>query len=523
MSEHTTRAPTPAPARIESYLCGRWVSGEGAGAPLHNPTTGEVVATASSAGLDLGAALAFARERGGPALRALTFAERGALLKAMSQAIHAEREALIELGRLNAGNTRGDAKFDIDGATHTLMHYAQLGESLGERRVLLDGEPEPVARGGRLSGQHILAPRHGVAVHINAFNFPAWGLAEKAACALLAGVPVLSKPATSTAWMTHALVRAVAPLLPEGALSLLCGGAGDLLSHLDWRDVVAFTGSADTGRVIRAHANVLAQGVQVNIEADSLNAALLDEAAEDATYDAFIRDVHREMTQKAGQKCTAARRVLVPRARLDEVVADLSERLGRSVVGDPALDEVTVGPLSAPSQRAAALEGLAALSADARVVFGGPEGPRVGVPDGVGAFINPTVLCAAGPLPATSAVHRVEVFGPVVTLIPYDSDEEAIAQARMGDGCLVTAIYGDRLELLEAAVLGLAAWSGRLVVVDAQVADKSLSPGLVTPQLLHGGPGRAGGGEELGGLRGLKLYQQRCAVQGNGPKLARLF
>ena len=510
--------------RLESYLGGAWVSGEGEGSALYNPTTGQVIARASTSGLDLKGALEFARERGGATLRAMSFAERGALLKAMSKAIHAEREALIEIGRLNAGNTRGDAKFDIDGATHTLMHYAQLGEALGDAKVLLDGEPEPVARGGRLKGQHLLAAKHGVAVHINAFNFPAWGLAEKAACAILAGMPVLSKPASSTAWMTYEIVKLLEPVTPPGVLSLLCGSAGTLLDHLTWRDVVAFTGSADTGLTIRSHPTVLAQGVTVNVEADSLNAVLLDAEAEDETYDAFIRDVHREITQKSGQKCTATRRIIVPRKRLDEVIEDLSERLKRTVVGDPAHSEVTMGPLCTPSQRQAALEGLARLSEEAKVVYGGADvGERVGVEAEGGAFINPTLLCTEGPMSASAAVHNLEVFGPVSTIIPVDSVAEAIEQARHGQGCLVTAVYGDDSSFLSEAIEGLSAWHGRLVVVDAQVAEKSLSPGLVTPQLLHGGPGRAGGGEELGGLRGLKLYQQRCAIQGNEPKLSRLI
>lgn len=510
--------------KLESYLNGQWICGNGEGSPLYNPTTGEIVARASTEGLDLKSALEFARLEGGRTLRGMSFAQRGQLLKAMSNAIHAQREALIEIGRINAGNTRGDAKFDIDGATHTLMHYAQLGEELGDGQCLLDGEPEAVARGGRLKGQHLFTAKRGVAIHINAFNFPAWGLAEKAACAILAGVPVLSKPATSTAWMTYEIVKLLEPVLPQGVLSLLCGSAGDLLDHLTWQDVIAFTGSADTGQRIRSHPNVLAQGVPVNLEADSLNAVLLDPEAEDETYDAFIRDVHREMTQKSGQKCTAARRIIVPRERLDEVIEDLSERLNRTVVGDPALNEVNMGPLCTPSQRQAALEGFARLSTEAKVVYGGiDEGERLGVTGERGAFVNPTLLCADGPLPAQAAVHNIEVFGPVATLIPVDCLADAISQAQRGEGCLVTAIYADDPHYLEQTISELSAWNGRLVVVDAQVAEKSLSPGLVTPQLIHGGPGRAGGGVELGGIRGVKFYQQICAVQGNEPKLSRLI
>lgn len=513
--------------RLQSYLCGEWVNGEGPGSVLYNPSNGEEVASCSTANLDFKSALQFSRDQGGQSLAQMTFAERGHLLIEMSKAIHAQRETLIELGQLNAGNTRGDAKFDIDGASHTLMHYGKLAESLGNEYIILDGEPDPVARGGRLVGQHILVPRGGVAIHINAFNFPAWGLAEKAACALLAGMPVLSKPATSTALMTHALVEALTPIMPKGTLSLLCGSVGSLLDHIEWSDVIAFTGSADTGEKIRSHPQVLRSGVAVNIEADSLNAMVLDPDAEEATYDAFIRHAHTEITQKSGQKCTAVRRLLVPKDRLNEVLEDLIERFGRTVVGDPTIDAVTMGPLSTPSQKVAALEGLEVLKAHTKVVYGGPVGElksQEGNDLSQGAFVSPTLLQTDGPCDARSPVHNLEVFGPVSTIIPFDgSASEAVAQVRLGQGCLVSSIYADNPHFLRESILGLAAWNGRLVVIDEQVAEKALAPGLVTPQLLHGGPGRAGGGEELGGLRGMKLYQQRCAIQGNGPKISRLI
>ena len=512
---------------LQSFLSGEWQSGSGRHTQLFNPSTGEVLASCSTEGLDLKSALSFARQAGNASLAKMSFAERGTLLVEMSKAIHAQREELIELGQKNAGNTRGDAKFDIDGASHTLMHYGKLAETLGEGNILFDGEPEPVARGGRLVGQHILVPRGGVAIHINAFNFPAWGLAEKAACALLAGMPVLSKPASSTALMTHALVEALAPIMPKGTLSLLCGSVGNLLDYVEWADVIAFTGSADTGEKIRSHPQVLRSGVAVNIEADSLNSMILDPEAEDATYDAFIRHAHTEITQKSGQKCTAVRRLLVPRERLDEVIEDLTERFGRTVVGDPTLDGVTMGPLCTPSQKQAALEGLAVLQEHTKVIYGGPDGKlkaQETVDLSGGAFVCPTLLQTEGPCNADSPVHNLEVFGPVSTIIPFDgSAEEAVTQVRHGQGCLVSSIYADNAKFLRETILGLAAWHGRLVVVDEQIAEKALAPGLVTPQLLHGGPGRAGGGEELGGLRGMKLYQQRCAIQGNGPKLSRLI
>ncbi len=509
---------------LSSYLEDRWQSGEGDGSALYDPTSDAIVARASTKGLDLAAAFRHARTVGGAALRGMTFAERGALLKAMSKAIHARREELIEVGRINGGNTRGDAKFDIDGATGTLMYYAGLGKSLGDKTLLLDGDPITIGASSRLQGQHILTPKPGVAVHINAFNFPAWGLAEKAACAILAGMPVISKPGTATAMLTWAMVKAVtdADILPAGVLSLVVGSARDLLDHLEWGDVVAFTGSADTGEMMRRHPRVLATGVPVNVEADSLNATVLLPDAEDATYDAFIRDVHREMTQKAGQKCTATRRIFVPEDMIDEVVEDLGERLAGTKVGDPARDDVRMGPLASKAQLTSAREGIAALLGETDVAWGDPAGGDVLGVDGGGCFVTPLLLRAESAT-GGDAVHRLEVFGPVSTLLPYADLDEAAEGVRMGQGSLVCSIYGDDRKALGAIIPRLAGWHGRIVVTDAKIADKAYGPGMVMPHLLHGGPGRAGGGEELGGLRGMKLYQQRTAIQGNGPLLARLL
>ncbi len=510
--------------QLTSYLCDKWQTGDGEGAALHDPTTEAVVARTSTRGLDFAAGLAHARTVGGAHLRALTFAQRGELLAAMSKAIHAERERLLEIGRINCGNTRGDAKFDVDGATGTLMFYAGLGRELGDRTLLHDGDAIALARGGRVGGQHIVVPRPGAAIHINAFNFPAWGLAEKAACALLAGMPVVSKPATATAWLTHEMVRIVveAGILPDGALSLVCGGAGDLLDHVGWGDAIAFTGSADTGLRIRSHPAVMAAGVPVNVEADSLNATILGPDADDDTYDAFIRVVHLEMTQKAGQKCTATRRIMVPADRTDEVAEDLGDRLGRTVVGDPAADGVRMGPLATAAQLAAARDGIDRLREQTRVVHGEPAGAAVVGATG-GYFMTPLLLQADAPHEA-KVVHELEVFGPVSTLLPYDGTAaDAAALVRRGEGSLVTSVYGDDRRFLAETITALAGWNGRVVVTDAKIADAAFPPGMVMPQMLHGGPGRAGGGCELGGRRGMGLYQQRCAVQGNGPLLAKLL
>ena len=509
--------------RLSSFITNDWRQGSGDQAPLYNPTTEGVVAETSTRGLDLASAVGYAREIGGATLRNMTFTERGAMLKAMAKAIHGAREELIEIGRINAGNTRGDAKFDIDGASGTLMYYAKLAGSLGDRTLLADGDPIQIG-GARLVGQHVLSAKPGVAFHINAFNFPAWGLAEKAACALLAGMPVVSKPATSTAFMTWAMVQALhrANTLPPGVLSLICGPAHDLLDHVEWSDVVAFTGGADTAKKIRNHSQVIDSGAALNIEADSLNATVLGPNAKEATYDAFIRDVAKEMTQKAGQKCTATRRIMVPSDRIDELIEDLSERLDQVVVGDPALPGVHMGPLATQSQLTAAHEGIAALRTESDVVYGSPERTAVeGVEGSQGYFVTPLILRAQDPT-SGRAIHDLEVFGPVSTIMEYDgSASEACDLVRRGHGCLVSSVYADDREFIRASIEGMSAWHGRLVITDSKVAEQSYAPGMALPQLLHGGPGRAGGGEELGGTRGMRLYQQRTAIQGNGPLISR--
>jgi oxepin-CoA hydrolase/3-oxo-5,6-dehydrosuberyl-CoA semialdehyde dehydrogenase len=509
---------------LPSYLGDAWVSGDGKLAELVNPATEELLAGASSAGLDLGRALGHARDVGGPALRGLSFRERGELLEKLSRALHAERDPLIEIGIANGGNTRSDAKFDIDGATATLMSYAALGKQLGDRHLLTDGEPVDIA-GSRLQGHHLISPKQGVAVHIGAFNFPAWGWAEKAACALLAGMPVFTKPATATALLAHrtAEICVATGAMPPGAFSFLSGSVGDLLGHLSWHDVVAFTGGSSTGLTIRKNERLLSQGVRVNVEADSLNSALLLPDAEDATVQAFIRDVARDMTQKTGQKCTAIRRVIVPEGSLGRVREALSEQLSTIKIGNPALDEVRMGPVATASQKRDVLAGIDKLGAQTRVVFGDAAALNpIGVPAGKGYFV-PLLLLEADDALAASSVHEHEVFGPVATLLPYDgSTAQALEIVRAGQGGLVASVYGDDRKALADLVQGLAAWHGRLVVVDAKVADKSVPPGTVLPDLVHGGPGRAGGGEELGGLRGMRLYQQRTAVQGNGPLIAKI-
>lgn len=513
---------------LASYVSGAWTEGQGKPRDLVNPATEEVVAQTSTEGLDLRGSLEFARTRGGPALREMSFAARGEMLGRLSRAITDKREELIAAAVENGGNTRKDAKFDIDGASFTLAHYAELGASLGERTVLEDGEPVQVGRTKRLLGRHLLVPRRGVAVHVNAFNFPAWGLAEKAAAALLAGMPVVSKPATDTALVTHLMTEAFVATgaLPDGALSLVCGSPGDLLQHLHSQDVLAFTGSGATAEVLRKLEGVIGRSVPINVEADSLNAAVLgaDVDMGSETFQLFLADVVRDMTQKAGQKCTAIRRVLVPAERMGDVAEALADRLSSVVVGNPADQSVGMGPLSSKKQHDDVRAGIEKLASATDEVCGGMgEVEPVGVPAGVGFFVGP-VLRKTSDARAAAVVHDFEIFGPVATLCAYDgSAADAAAIVALGDGGLVTSVYSDDRQFLTDATVELAPHHGRVYLGSEKIASQSPGPGTVLPMLLHGGPGRAGGGEELGGLRGMKLYQQRTAVQGDATILKNIF
>jgi len=501
---------------LRSYVGGRWLAGTGSPQTLLNPATEAPLALASSEGIDFAAALEYSRRTGGSALRALSFAERGTLLKAMADAILAERDALLELGIANGGNTRSDAKFDVDGAVGTLLAYAETGATLGAARFLVDGEGIQLGRSARFHGQHIALPRQGVAVHVNAFNFPAWGFAEKAAVALLAGMPVLSKPATSSAMVAHRVMQIIAEkkILPDGVLSLVVGAPRDLLSHLGAQDVLAFTGSGDTGAKIRALPNIIRHSVRTNVEADSLNAAVLgpDAQARGDMYELFLKDVVRDVTQKAGQKCTAIRRVLVPRETLSAVKEDLIEMLAAMRIGDPSDEDVRMGPLATASQLADVREGVQRLAKEGRTLSRESES----LPD-KGYFMSPVLMEAE---PAAEMVHEREVFGPVASIIPYA--EEAAAIVTRGNGGLVCSIYSEEASFIEALVFGTAPHHGRIFLGHPKI-ELSPGPGTVLPQLVHGGPGRAGGGEELGGARGLAFYMQRVALEGSRPVIAKLI
>ncbi|MCB9669471.1 MAG: 3,4-dehydroadipyl-CoA semialdehyde dehydrogenase [Alphaproteobacteria bacterium] len=506
--------------RLASLLCGEWTDGAGGERTLEDAATGEGVATVASGGLDLGAAVAWGRRVGGASLRAMSFAERAAVLKAMAGVVHEQREHLIDVSR-QGGTTRGDAKFDIDGASGTLSYYAYLGKTLGDRKVLLDGEAEPVLRSKRFVGQHVRFSRRGIAVHINAFNFPAWGMAEKAAVSLLAGVPLITKPGTATSMLTHRIVELwhEAGILPEGSVQLLMGGVGDLLDHLGPQDVVAFTGGSETAASIRRHPNLVKHNVALNIEADSLNAAVLGPDIEvgSDTFFMFVNDVVRDMTQKCGQKCTAVRRIFVPTHLADAVQEHLADQLGRNAVGDPEGKDTRVGPVASRSQHRSVQAGIAALEAATTKVWQGE------IPDGAGFFVRPSLFRSDAGLD-TAYVHEHEVFGPVATILTWPGDVDGLVDlVAAGGGGLVCSVYSDEVGFGGDAVSGLAPWHGRILWGSKKVHDQSPGPGTVLPSFIHGGPGKAGGGSELGGLRGLELYMPRTAIQADQGLLKRVF
>jgi 3,4-dehydroadipyl-CoA semialdehyde dehydrogenase len=514
------------PENLESYLSGKWVRGDGVETRLVDPVRGDELATVSAKGADLAAALEYARKQGQGALRNLSYAERAKLVGAVADVLTANRARYEEIAIANSGNTKVDAAIDIDGGIGTLKYYARLGAGLGDARTLLDEKPVRLAKAENYQAIHLLLPRRGAAIHINAFNFPSWGLWEKAAVSLLAGVPVLAKPASSTALLAHAMVKDViaAKVLPDGALSLICGGAGGLLDALTCDDVIAFTGSADTAARVRGHAGVVARSVPVNIEADSINAAVLAPgcAPGSAAFDAFVREVVREMTVKAGQKCTAIRRIFVPAGDADAVVEALAAKLKGTKVGDPRAADTRMGPVVTRGQQAAAFDGIRRLTSEASVVCGGADAPALdGIDAGKSAFVAPTLLKVrdAG---AAKAVHEVEVFGPAATVVPYANEQQAAALVARGGGSLVASIYSEDMEFLARIVSEIGPSHGRILAVDPAIASAHTGHGIVMPQCNHGGPGRAGAGEELGGLYGLRFYHQRLAVQGSSDLLASL-
>lgn len=511
---------------LKSYAVGEWKAGAGKERVLHHAVTGEPLATCSSEGIDFGAMLEWARRRGGPALRSMSFHERAAVLKKMAAVLNEHLDELYDIAA-TYGATTADAKMDVDGGVATLGYYASLGaKKLPPSTFLVDGDVEKLSKEGHFVGRHFWVPLEGAAVQINAYNFPSWGMLEKLAPAFLAGMPTIVKPATPSAYLTFRIVELLiaSNVMPEAALQLICGSIGDLLDHLTCQDVVSFTGSASTGRQIRAHLNVVSSAVRVNIEADSLNAIVLgpDVEPESLTFEFFVKEVVREMTAKAGQKCTAIRRILVPVGHEASVIDALRDRLAKVPVGNPAAEGVRMGPLVDRDAVASARQGIETLLEEAEIVYGDPHRSEFVDADATkGAFLEPILLRCKDPGNARRA-HEVEVFGPVATLLAYRDVNEAMELARRGGGSLVGAIYSEDEELIAELALGLAPFHGRLMVMNAKAAPESTGYGVVMPHLVHGGPGRAGGGEELGGLRSLHHYMQRVALQGDPVRLERL-
>lgn len=505
--------------KLESFAENRWQPGSDEGAVLESAIDGTPVANISSSGLDFAAMLAYARSVGGPGLRAMTFHERALRLKALARYLNERKEEFYELSTLT-GATRGDGWIDIDGGISTLFVYSSKGRrEMPNDTVYLDGQPEPLSRNGTFVGQHICTPLRGAAIHINAFNFPCWGMLEKLAPTLLAGVPAIVKPASSTAWLTERVIRRIieSGLLPEGSLQLICGSVGDLFDHLDCQDIVAFTGSKKTAEKLEAHPRIVSASVRFTAETDSLNASVLGADAHPGTkeFDLFIDEVRREMISKAGQKCTAIRRVIVPSALSGDVVRALSDALANVVTGHPARDGVDMGALASRGQLEEVRARVADLAADAKVVFDGNESGRVvGADPSRGAFFLPTLLHCETPLRAT-AVHEVEAFGPVASVLPYADTDEAVELLRLGGGSLAGSLFTADDRIAREIVIGAAPWHGRMLVVNAHCAAESTGHGSPLPHLVHGGPGRAGGGEELGGIRGVLHYMQRTAIQGS--------
>ncbi|MEV4007259.1 phenylacetic acid degradation bifunctional protein PaaZ [Actinomadura sp. NPDC049753] len=506
---------------LRSYVSGSWRAPEEEGAPLHDAVTGEEIARISSAGVDMGAALEYGRSVGGPVLRELTFHQRAALLKAVASHLREHREELYALSAMT-GATLNDSKFDVDGGIGVLFAYASKGKrELPNDTVLVEGDVEPLGKGGTFVGQHLCTPSRGVAVQINAFNFPVWGPLEKLAPAFLAGVPSLIKPASQTAYLTARLVELIveAGILPEGSVQMVCGEPRDLLDHLTEQDIVGFTGSASTARLLRTHPVVVGNAVRFNAEGDSLNCSVLGPDATPGTkeFDLYVRQLATEMTVKAGQKCTAIRRALVPAALIDDVAEAVRERLAKVTVGNPSDPSVRMGALATLDQREEVRRSLKALMDAGRVVFGDPERVEVvGADAERGAFISPVLLRAddAG----RAEPHEVEAFGPVSTLMPYEGAEQAVELAVRGRGSLAGSVVTGDAEFARKVVLGTAPWHGRLLVLNAEDAQESTGHGSPLPALVHGGPGRAGGGEEMGGIRGVVHHMRRTAVQA-GPAM----
>ena len=511
--------------QLKNYAEGKWVNGTKTGETLHNAVTGEALYTASSDGLDFGGMMQYARKVGGPALRKLTFHERGRMLKALAMHLMERKEYFYTISAYT-GATRIDSWVDIEGGIGNLFANASLRRQFPDERFYVDGDNAKLSKNNTFFGQHIMVPREGVAIHINAFNFPVWGMLEKIAVNLLAGVPAIVKPATLTSFLTEVVFEEIikSGILPEGSLQLICGSARGILDSIEMQDVVTFTGSATTGRMLKSHPRILSEAVPFNMEADSLNCCILGSDVHPGMpeFDIFIKEVVREVTTKAGQKCTAIRRIIVPAGRVEDVQIALGKRLQTTTLGDPSIKEVRMGPLAGISQRNEVREKVQLLARTQDIVIGDMEHFEVmGADKEKGAFLPPLIFLNTDPFKNTDC-HNIEAFGPVSTIMPYNGIDEAIQLSRMGMGSLVSSVITADDDIAKEIVLGTASMHGRILILNADCAKESTGHGSPMPMLVHGGPGRAGGGEEMGGKRGVLHYMQRTAIQGSPTTITRI-
>lgn len=504
--------------KLANYVTGRWITGDGTGQPLYDAVNGSLIGHASTEGLDFAGILDYGRNTGGPALRKLTFHERGRMLRALAIHLRNHLDTFYKIS-YQTGATKADSWIDIEGGIGNLFSYASLRRQFPDETFCVDGEGIGLSKQGSFMGQHLLVPREGVAIHINAFNFPVWGMLEKIAVNLLAGMPAVVKPATVTSYLTEAVVKEIVAsgILPEGALQLLCGSAGDILDHVVSQDVITFTGSATTGLKLKSNTRVLSENVPFTMEADSLNCIVLGGDVEPGMpeWDIFVKEVRKEMTVKAGQKCTAIRRIFVPENKMEDVWKAIGKALGQTTIGNPLNEQVRMGALAGQTQREEVKNQVQKLLASSQIVFGSLDSVQVLDADATkGAFMSPLLLMNEKPF-ESAAVHEVEAFGPVSTIMPYKTLADATTLAKKGKGSLVCSIVTADHSIARNFVLGAASHHGRILVLNNECAKESTGHGSPLPQLVHGGPGRAGGGEEMGGVRGVKHYMQRVAIQGS--------
>ena len=509
--------------KLENYITGKWITGDGDGQLLSDAVTGQPIATASTKGLDFADITNYARTKGNPALRNMTFHERGRMLRALAIHLREHLNTFYEIS-YQTGATKADSWIDIEGGIGNLFANASLRRKFPDEAFCIDGPTHNFSKNNTFFGTHILVPKEGVAIHINAFNFPVWGMLEKIAVNLLAGMPAIVKPATVTSYLTEAVVKEIVAsgILPDGALQLLCGSAGDLLDKVESQDVVTFTGSASTGLLLKSHPKILSESVPFTMEADSLNCIILGEDVNpgSAEWDIFVKEVRKEMTVKAGQKCTAIRRIFVPENKIEDAGKAIGAALSKTVIGNPRNEKVRMGALAGATQQNEVVAQVQKLLASSQLIYGSLD--SVEVVDGIsgkGSFLSPLLLLNTSPF-ATSSVHEVEAFGPVSTLMPYKNMDEAIALSKKGKGSLCSSIVTGNDSIAKKYVLGAATHHGRILVLNQDCAAESTGHGSPLPLLVHGGPGRAGGGEEMGGLLGVKHYMQRTALQGSATTIS---